>query len=112
MRLLQYGNRKMAPIAWDISTPELELQAFLELFQYFDGDYWQMYSVDPLYGTQKKLYLRAKDGDAGAARKLLELRQKYEYEDWQILEIQTETNKWNRSKVEQMFHQRDVELRG
>ena len=83
MKILKYGNRKIDDIAWDASTPELESQAFLELFRYFDGEYWQMYA-DPPTGKQKALYEKAKFGDAEAARKLLQLRKTYEYEAWEL----------------------------
>jgi hypothetical protein len=112
MRILQYGNRKMEPIAWDASTPELEAAAFLELFRYFNGDYWQMYVASPPTPKQKRLYERAKGGDAGAARKLLEMRKDYEYEDWKLVEVQDYgVNGWTTGKVDDMFRQRDLELK-
>ena len=93
MKVLRYSNRKMDSIAWDASTPELELQAFLSLFRYLDGDYWQMYKASPPTPKQKPLYDRAKAGDGGAACKLLEIRKAagYEYEDgWELIEVRTE----------------------
>lgn len=110
MKILQYGNRKMEPIAWDASTPELEAAAFLALFQYFDGDYWRMYTASPLSGRQKTLYDRAKGGDAGAAKKLLELRKTYEYEDWSLLDFD-DSDGWKKSKLKGMFRQRELELK-
>jgi len=103
MKVLMYGNRKMSPIAFDASTPELELKAFLRLFQYFDGDYWRMYKASPLTGKQKDWYEKAKYGaDGDSARKLLTARRTYEYEEWQLVEVQE-------SEAKDMFRQAKVE---
>lgn len=113
MRILQYSNRKMEPIAWDASTPELEAAAFLGLFRYLDGDYWRMYAPSPVTGQQKPLYVRARASDAAAARKLLEIRKAagYEYEDgWQFVEVDLD-NGWEKSKMENAFRQRELELK-
>jgi hypothetical protein len=90
VKLLRYSNRKIDDRFWDISTPEKEQKAFLKLFREFDGPDWRMYEASPLTGAQKKLYQKAKDGDADAARKLLTLRKGYEYEEWSIVETETE----------------------
>jgi len=38
MRVLIYGNRKQDDYIYDVSTPEKEARAFIQLFQYLDED--------------------------------------------------------------------------
>jgi hypothetical protein len=103
MKVLLYGNRKMDPIAYDASTPESELQAFLRLFRYFDGEFWDMYKASPPASKQQQaLYDAAKTGDANAAKKLLTLRRTYEYEEWQLIDVQP-------SEAAEMFRQASAE---
>lgn len=88
--ILVYGNRKQDDVAWDISTPEARKEGFVALFNYLK-DEWQVYSADYWGGTsqektQKELYRLALEGDGEAAEKLLKMRQRYEYEEWNILE--------------------------
>lgn len=102
-QVLIYSNRKMSPVVWDASTPELEKQAFLFLFKYLDEE-WQCYGdleeEITMCGTtpreiyeigcrksQMKLYKKAKEGDLMACRRLLEDRKDYEYEYWDLVEI-------------------------
>jgi hypothetical protein len=84
MQLLIYGNRKEEPTYYDISTPEKELAAFLVVFRELDN-FWQVY--DDLPGKQKELYEKAKTGDGAAAKRLMEMRKRNEYEDFQIAEV-------------------------
>jgi hypothetical protein len=42
MKILIYGNRKQDPDMYDISTPEKEAAAYLQLFKYLD-EHWQVY---------------------------------------------------------------------
>jgi len=91
MRILLYSNRKMEPIAFDASTPELEAAAFLKLFRFFDHDQeggYNMYDGGRgLPGSQGTLYQKAKVGDSTAARKLLTARMRYEYEQWSLIDV-------------------------
>ena len=68
---------------WDASTPESTSRALGELFKYLDefGCYCE------LDAKQQLLYDRAKTGDLVAAKKLLTVRQRYEYEDWSIYPV-------------------------
>jgi len=83
-RILLYENRKIAPIAWDASTEELMAKAFLACFNYLDKD-WQLF--DDLKEMESRIYEKATQGDAAAARKILEPRQFDEYCHWQIVDI-------------------------
>ena len=127
-RVLIYENRKINPLIWNISSPELERGAFLDLFNYLDknlGFYPDFESLQeppkpsltleqisklPEGRTkkeafkeheeyksgltefrelqlQKKLYEQSKKGDANAAKKLLDHRKNYEYENWTINDV-------------------------
>lgn len=86
-RILLYENRKQAPIAYNASTPALELNAFLCLFRYLESE-WGCYEDMAEEGkTQQRQYEAAKAGSGLAARKLLKLRQGYEYERWRLLDV-------------------------
>ena len=92
-KVLVYDNRKMDPVIWDASTPELEDKALLALFKFFDE--WNFYEdlrdnpQPTLIGTnQYGLYQKAKTGDIVACKRLLGQRKGNEYEFWQILPIQ------------------------
>ena len=84
-RILLYENRKSDPIAWDASTDELMAKAFLACFNYLDKD-WNLF--DDLKKMESRLYEKATQGDAVAARRILEDRQYEEYCSWQIVTIQ------------------------
>jgi hypothetical protein len=84
-KILLYGNRKSDDVAFDASTPELELAAFLKLFKILDKD-WQCYSCGDLNANHKQWYNKAKAGDAEAA--LLTARRSYEYEEWYMVNVQ------------------------
>jgi hypothetical protein len=77
---------------WDISTPELRAEAFLELFKYLKTQ-WKVYQCDYWGKTgaektkQHKLYGLANAGDGKAAEKLLKMRIDYEYENWHIVSV-------------------------
>ena len=84
-RILLYENRKSDPIAWDASTEELMAEAFLACFNYLNKD-WQLFN--DLKEMESGVYEKATQGDADAARKILENRQYDEYCSWQIVTIQ------------------------
>jgi len=84
-RILLYENRKSDPIAWDASTEELMAKAFLACFNYLNKD-WQLFN--DLKEMESGVYEKATQGDADAARKILENRQYDEYFNWQIVTIQ------------------------
>ena len=84
-RILLYENRKSDPIAWDASTEELMAKAFIACFNYLDKD-WQLFN--DLKEMESGVYEKATQGDADAARKILENRQYDEYFNWQIVTIQ------------------------
>jgi len=84
-RILLYENRKSDPIAWDASTEELMAKAFIACFNYLDKD-WQLFN--DLKEMESGVYEKATQGDADAARKILENRQYDEYCSWQIVTIQ------------------------
>lgn len=88
MRVLIYGNRKQDDYIYDVSTPEKEARAFIQLFQYLDEDQ-DVYAGD-LTREEEVLYKRAKEGDADAAKKLLTARRTYEYEEWRYGEVISE----------------------
>lgn len=83
-KILLYENRKVDPVAWDASTPELKKNAFLQLFRLLDED-WQLFTE--LADMQSKVYEDARNGDAQAARKVLNYHKGYEYCNWQMLEV-------------------------
>lgn len=85
-KVLVYGNRKADDIAWDASTPELEADAFLKLFNYLDEE-WKVYSCEDLREAEQKLYDAAKAGDSQAAKKLVTRRKSYEYEEWHFMDV-------------------------
>ncbi len=107
-KILVYENRKCGPATWDISTPLLEEKAFRELFKILKNQ-WKVYydlehpsivtgcdheckhhkpiteeSTNP---DEVEIYKKAKTGDIKAIRRLLRLRQDYEYEEWRIEEV-------------------------
>jgi hypothetical protein len=79
MKVLIYGNRKQDSDIYDVSTPEKEAATYLKLFQYLD-EKWQVYCDLPT--NQKDRYAKAKFGDADAAKRLLNARCDYEYEEF------------------------------
>lgn len=86
MKVLIYGNRKEDDTIYDISTPEKELAAYLALFNYLDEN-WQVYECGGLTPTHKKWYAAAKTGDAESAKRLLNSRKHYEYEEFHFGEV-------------------------
>jgi predicted ABC-class ATPase len=87
-KILLYENRKSDPVAFDASTPELENTAFLKLFKLLDED-WQVYECGDMTAIHNQWYHLAKNrGDAEAAKKLLKARRNYEYETWQMVNVE------------------------
>lgn len=84
MKVLIYGNRKQDDEMYDISTPEKEAAAYLVVFKTLDED-WQVYIE--VEGKQKELYEKAKKGDSESAKKLMNQRKSYEYEEIRIGEV-------------------------
>lgn len=87
MKVLIYGNRKQDDTIWDASTPAKETVALRKLFDYLrDPDGWDVYST---IETEEhlSLYRAAEAGDDTSLKKLLELRQDYEYEEWKWGEV-------------------------
>jgi hypothetical protein len=84
MKVLIYGNRKQADDIYDISTPEKEAAAYLKLFQTLDKE-WDVYCDLPV--NQKDRYLKAKAGNASAAKSLLNARRDCEYEEFHFGEL-------------------------
>ena len=92
-KVLVYQNRKIDPMIWDISTPELRLKALLALFNMLEK--WGYYNdiqsdlADQLE-LQKRLYEMANEGNPSAAEELLTLRRawSYDYERWDELKVQ------------------------
>lgn len=80
MKILIYGNRKQDDEYYDISTPGKELAAYLKVFKTLDED-WDVYSADDLSDGHQKLYDAAKGGDGESAKRLINLRHTYEYEE-------------------------------
>lgn len=78
MKILVYGNRKSDDIYYDASTPEKEDIAYLALFKILDEE-WEVYA--DLEEAHRPYYDAARGGDAKAAKKLMYLRRRYEYED-------------------------------
>lgn len=78
MKILVYGNRKADDTYYDVSTPGKENAAYLALFKILDEE-WDVYVE--LETAHKPLYDAAKSGDAQAAKKLMYLRRRYEYEE-------------------------------
>lgn len=92
-KILLYENRKIDPVCWDASTPELENKAFLALFRLLEE--WDVYhdleesSQPTLIGQNAvALYHRAKQGNVLACRGLLNQRRQCEYEYWQLISLQ------------------------
>lgn len=93
-KVLIYKNRKIDPLVWDASTPELEAEAFLALFDYLDNS-WKVYDnlkenpqPDLMRGNQFALYNAAKAGHIRACRELLSKRMHNDYEFWQLLPVE------------------------
>jgi hypothetical protein len=92
LKTLIYGNRKQPDMKWDISTPELRAEAFLELFKFLKMT-WKVYQCGYWGKTeaektkQHRLYGLANAGDGKAAEKLLKMRIDYEYENWHIVSV-------------------------
>jgi hypothetical protein len=84
-KVLIYSNRRYDEKVWDISTPELENRAFLQLFKLLQD--FEVYDQDELSITAKDLYALADSGNAFAAKKLLRLRKGNEYEEWNIVDV-------------------------
>jgi hypothetical protein len=84
MKVLIYGNRKQDNDIYDISTPEKESTAYLKLFHYLD-EKWGVYCDLP--ANQKDKYTKAKAGNADAAKRLLNARRDYEYEEFSFGEV-------------------------
>lgn len=67
MKLLIYGNRKQDDEVYDISTPEKESKAFLQLFRCLDEE-WQVYSevgehkLSPCEPCQKNIHRLCENG--------------------------------------------------
>jgi len=78
MRILVYGNRKSDDTYYDISTPAKEDASYLALFKILDEE-WEVYQ--DLETGQEALLLRARTGDANAAKRLMKARTDYEYEN-------------------------------
>jgi len=96
-QVLIYENRKMDPIVWDASTPELEGKALLGLFNLMDS--WNFYEdlrdnpqPNLTKSNQYSLYQKAKEGNVIACKQLLSQRKSYEYEFWQLLPVQKESD--------------------
>jgi len=92
MKVLIYENRKVDARVWNISTPLKRAKAFLSLFQFL-SDEWNCY--DELEGNpdeadfdQIRWYHKAEAGDGVAAENLLASRLDYEYEYYQICEVE------------------------
>lgn len=84
MKVLIYGNRKEDDTIYDASTPEKEAAAYLRVFKELD-EYWQCYA--DLTAKWKPVYDKAKAGDAEAAKRLMNARKDYEYEEFRIGEV-------------------------
>jgi hypothetical protein len=84
MKVLIYGNRKQDDEIYDISTPEKEAAAYLLLFRLLD-EQWEVYCDLP--ANQKSRYEKAKAGNADAAKRLLNARKDYEYEEFHFGEV-------------------------
>lgn len=85
-KVLVYRDHNCYTYVYDVSTPELELNAFVSLFKLLD-EYWRFYD-GYLAKDHKLLYESAKSGDASSAKELLNLRIDYEDEGFEILPIQ------------------------
>lgn len=77
----KYGTR-----VFDISTPEKREFSYLALFNSWDSPDYNYYS--DLRDVKSQLYYDAKKGDAHAAERIIRMRQNYEYERTEILEVE------------------------
>lgn len=91
MKVIVYDNRKIDPVVIDASDEDA---AFLFLFDYLDTE-WDVYEdlrhnlswdVEVTANSEHELYLRAKAGNATAARRLLTKRGG-EYEAWSLVTL-------------------------
>lgn len=85
MKKVLVWESKHDSVNYDCSTPELQDQAFLKMFNEMleQGDY----ECCPPEGEQVDLFEKAKAGDAKAAAKFLALRKDYEYEGWHFSQV-------------------------
>jgi hypothetical protein len=101
-RVIVYENRKTdGPILWDISTPELEKGAFLDLFKYLDES-WQIYYglTDLQEPTKPSLTLEQIEGlPEGRVREEAMAEQKdYKHELSYLQESRLQQKLYERSK--------------
>ena len=82
---LIYAPKSGSPLVFFAPDEDGLDAAFLALFRYFDGEYWDFYSEVPK--KQLSLLNKARGGDAKAARKLMEIRRSYEYEYWDVVDL-------------------------
>ena len=78
------AKEKHSDRVFNVTTPEDEERTFLKLFKERDKEEY----FKELRTMQSLIYDKAKKGNALCARKILYMRKAYEYEQFEILEVE------------------------
>jgi len=84
--VLLYSNRKTdGSYVWDVSTPELKEEAFADLFNMLDREWYMFEEYEKM---QSKILDDARTGDAKAIKFMLDIIEGSEYGHWYTTKLQ------------------------